>query len=792
MMRIYAITAFIVVSAAGICPAQDDLTDFWRRGHVRELLTAGINDVTLEEWAASGVNCTMAWDPTKAHAAGLRVRGWFTMNSIRPKTFGNDLDLIKSMCAVNRDGSYRRPYDPLFPSVADNWSACVNNPGWREYAAGVFRDMAERGLDGCHIDYASHYEPCYCQHCRAAWRKYAREHGLAATDLLNFPDTFQYKMYEREFRIRSVMDFLGMCRDEARKIKPGFGTDGTWHQDSGSAYQWAYGDHFDMMCIEGTTWGPFPPRSQQIVWLKLAHALSHGQVAMSVTYHLISENGKRHHGRMAADRTELALCEIMSQGGVSWLGLGGPGTGNLLREHADMVKQVYATWAALEPQLTSRTDVGEVGIVFSPRSFLVSGASRKQLYAIGQTLMKEHIPFVIHSDVGLTAEKLATCPATVLLDAQALTPEATQALERYVADGGRLLVLGEQPKYAPDWSELEDVPALLGKPDGKPGLAEKTWQGHPVWYVLGDALKGVSLGAAQNVMVNQQQPAPLAIEGESKALDVSGRADGGYSLYVDITYQDGSNLWGQVATFATGTHDWEFSRFIIEPAKPVKSANVHLLFRGHDGTAWFRKVRFGPWDGEKITENLLGDGLNPGGDKVYTAEPGQDAAKGVWRPYGGGFEVEEIAGEGPTVKVSTGADAVRVCEMHQPDPQAVAAVMRFLEPILPTDHMLTVEGEGASQVYCDVSKWSGGWLLQLLNYNAELHPELPEMEQQQADHTIPVENLRVTFNPPGGGTLGTLTLKVPGEKDVTPAADGNTFTIARLEQYAAVVAARAQ
>jgi hypothetical protein len=60
-------------------------------------------------------------------------------------------------------------------------------------------------------------------------------------------------MHMREFRIRCVMDFLGMCREEARKIKPGFCTDGTWHQDSGSTYQWAYGNHFDMMCIEGTT-----------------------------------------------------------------------------------------------------------------------------------------------------------------------------------------------------------------------------------------------------------------------------------------------------------------------------------------------------------------------------------------------------------------------------------------------------------------------------------------------------------------------------------------------------------
>jgi hypothetical protein len=795
---------FLALLCCAICSGQQDLADFWRRGHVRELLVGGIEGVELSEWAEAGVNCVMGVDPAKAHEQGMKTRTWFTMNAIRPRTFDDDLDRIKAMCAVNRDGSYRRPYDPLFPSVANNWSACVNNPLWREHAAGVFRGMAESGYDGCHIDYASHYEPCYCEHCQRRWAEYAREHGLEATDLRALPDDMHYRMHEREFRIRCVMDFLAMCRDEARNIRPGFGTDGTWHQDSGTTYQWAYGDHFDMMCIEGTTWGPFPPQSQQIMWLKLAHALTEGKVAMSVTYHLLTDGGERHHGRMAPDRAELALCEIMSQGGVSWLGLGGPGTGSLLREHADMVKQVYATWAALEPQLTTRRELAEVALIFSPRSFLTSGSSRKQLYALGQALMKEHVPFTLHSDVGLTAARLQACPATVLLDAQALTPEATAALEQYVLAGGRLLMVGAEPQYTPDWLPLEGGSGLLSKPQGEAGLATAEFRGQTVWYVLGDAMAGVRLGAAQNVMVDQQQPGLLAVEGEGKALNVSGAADSNYSIYVDITYQDGSNLWGQVATFAAGTHDWEFSRCVIEPAKPVRSANVHLLLRGHTGTVWFRKVRFGPWDpdNERITENLLGEGLNPGGGRVYNAGPGQDAARGVWGPYGDGFEVEEIAGEGPTVKLATGADVVRVCDMHQPDPEAVRAAMAFLTPLLPETRMLTLEGQGADCVYCDLCECRGrpvaaaslvqaapnAVLLQLLNYNAELHPELPEMEQQKADRTIPVENLRVSFSHPAGRRIARLTLKVPGQADAELACAENTFVLPRLERYAAVVA----
>jgi len=450
----YIFSAIVILSAPFLVHAEDD--DFWRRGHVRELLVNGIEDVPLEEWADAGVNCVMGVPPAEAHALGMKTRTWFTMTAINPDVFDNDMEKLRSMAAVGPDGTLKRPYDPLFPSVAKLYTACVNKPAWREYAAQRFRTMAEDEWDGCHIDYASHYENCVCAHCQEAWKRFAEERGLASTDLLDLPDDFATRMHLREFRILNVMDFLGMVRDEARSIRPGFGTDGTWHQDSGSTYQWAYedqgafGEHFDMMCIEGTTWGPFPPASQQILWLRTAHALSDDQVAMSVTYHLISDDEGRPHGRMAGDRAEVALCEIRSQGGVSWLGLGGPGTGNLLREHSAMVKDVYETWAALEPALTSREPVGEVGIVFSPRSFLTSGGSRKQLYAVGQALMRAHIPFVIHSDVDLSAETLAQCPSTVVLDAAAMTDEAMDALEQYVASGADVLFVGEMPRYAAD------------------------------------------------------------------------------------------------------------------------------------------------------------------------------------------------------------------------------------------------------------------------------------------------------------------------------------------------------
>jgi hypothetical protein len=59
---------------------------------------------------------------------------------------------------------------------------------------------------------------------------------------------------------------------------------------------------------------------------------------------------------------------------------------------------------------------------------------------------------------------------------------------------------------------------------------------------------------------------------------------------VDLWYQDGTPLWGQIASFSTGTHGWERRELWIYPEKPVRSLTVHCLFRGHAGRVWFDDV----------------------------------------------------------------------------------------------------------------------------------------------------------------------------------------------------------
>jgi len=141
------------------------------------------------------------------------------------------------------------------------------------------------------------------------------------------------------------------------------------------------------------------------------------------------------------------------------------------------------------------------------------------------------------------------------------------------------------------------VKKLLGKEKTGPNLLQpdrwRPWQ-------LGFDRKGdvficdngqdtqAQRGVSQTVILNQKQPEPLLAVAWSKAEGVTGSPDSNYSLYLDLTYQDGTPLWGQIAPFATGTHDWQRVEVLVFPEKPVRAVSFHMLLRSHGGKAYFR------------------------------------------------------------------------------------------------------------------------------------------------------------------------------------------------------------
>ena len=94
-------------------------------------------------------------------------------------------------------------------------------------------------------------------------------------------------------------------------------------------------------------------------------------------------------------------------------------------------------------------------------------------------------------------------------------------------------------------------------------------------------------GISQAIELNQRFPAPVVVQAWSKAEGVSEGRAGGYSLYCDLEYMDGTPLWGQLASFDAGTHDWQQRLVWLRPSKPIRQLVVYGLFRGRTGAVWF-------------------------------------------------------------------------------------------------------------------------------------------------------------------------------------------------------------
>lgn len=121
-----------------------------------------------------------------------------------------------------------------------------------------------------------------------------------------------------------------------------------------------------------------------------------------------------------------------------------------------------------------------------------------------------------------------------------------------------------------------------------------------------DSLNVTSVhGAMQTIVLNQPSPTPIAVVGWSRADSVEGNNPADYSIYVDVIYMDGTPLWGRVAAFSQGTHNWERQQVIIYPEKPIRTLTIYALFRYHRGTAWFDDISACPLQGNQIFDGQL-------------------------------------------------------------------------------------------------------------------------------------------------------------------------------------------
>ncbi len=114
---------------------------------------------------------------------------------------------------------YQRDTSSYAPSF--RWATCMNNPGWRQWMAAVVRLAAEAGHDGVFPD--NSYCRCYCEHCRAAFARFAAARGRPQATMVTETEGGYDWYLTQEFWIDSIARWLEDMRAEGRKVRPGFG-----------------------------------------------------------------------------------------------------------------------------------------------------------------------------------------------------------------------------------------------------------------------------------------------------------------------------------------------------------------------------------------------------------------------------------------------------------------------------------------------------------------------------------------------------------------------------------------
>ena len=111
----------------------------------------------------------------------------------------------------------------------------------------------------------------------------------------------------------------------------------------------------------------------------------------------------------------------------------------------------------------------------------------------------------------------------------------------------------------------------------------------------------VMRGAQWRVDLDQKAAMPFTVTAESKSFSDGGSLGSNYSLYLDISYQDGTKLYGQHEAFLSDSRaGWQRKTVVVSPVKPVKSFACFLLYRHVAGKVRFRRPKVCRYAGSKF------------------------------------------------------------------------------------------------------------------------------------------------------------------------------------------------
>ena len=451
----------------------DYYRDFIRRAHAESIKVNGHFSMSY-----------LFGDPTPG-----RERGWFDFVRNRwdeavlgPRPSADPFDYIQRygdgrpiMMTTKEDARLKGLHD------LNKYWGCPNNPHWQAALKAMVKTAIGLGLDGITGLYSYRLD-CACPYCRKAFRQYLRTRfrprqirerfGIEDLDTyapMSIPPsktgTPQNEALRAEAQIFSQRSQKGLVNEVliryGRQIKPDLMV-AAWrhfyahgHTDEQGflpSLEYSAGESYIWFCMgsgASTTKLAEKNAGDSTLTAKYAGRMMSGKPVLINKYDYT--------------RLRLAIAESAALGGMSVPQL------TAFQYPADraLISQYFHFLERNERYYYPSQTYAEIALVYSRRGKHLSDTSFEDpMFTIGRHLINNHYLFDVAVDDLLTPEELARYKVLILPEVRYFDKALTNAVERFVAAGGRVLVSGETARYDERGTRLA-APALSFLRTGK-------------------------------------------------------------------------------------------------------------------------------------------------------------------------------------------------------------------------------------------------------------------------------------------------------------------------------------
>jgi len=372
-------------------------------------------------------------------------------------------------------------YGRVHPLYGNGTTFCINSP-WRDWAFALIRETAKTGVDGIFLDGPVVYpDCCYCKYCQ---EKFEKRYGkpIPKEDWLD--ETWKDFL---EFREDSMAEFLRDAQRSLKEINPEgviFLNDGGWRL----GWRVAEGDIQKVGKFEDFNGAEafFHPHREHNLYdtaIMAKYLVAGGKPAVVFTHYAL---GVWHYNFLPPWEIKLAIAQTVACGANPWFAFfnkayehvpAGVEPVEQTQEFLDENEEYYtatrseATVALLcsaqsstfyiselaelyrdlgtgkEQDLIVDLGTGKTTIDWGKRKQICDGIQGTSFLGYCMALLREHVPFDVILDKGLTEEGLSRYETLILPNSACLSDQQMGTVKGFVKRGGKLLASFETGLY---------------------------------------------------------------------------------------------------------------------------------------------------------------------------------------------------------------------------------------------------------------------------------------------------------------------------------------------------------